>query len=57
MDHSYKLLVIDVDGTILGRDGNISAENREAIAQACGSGIKVSLSTGRTLQSGLKVIN
>ena len=57
VNNSYKLLVVDVDGTLLGRDGNISAENREAIAQACGSGIKVSLSTGRTLQSGLKVIN
>lgn len=50
-------MVVDVDGTLLGRDGNISAENKEAIAQACGLGIKVSLSTGRTLQSGLKVIN
>lgn len=57
VNNSYKLLVVDVDGTLLGRDGNISAENKEAIAQACGLGIKVSLSTGRTLQSGLKVIN
>ena len=46
-----------MDGTLLGRDGNISTENKEAIAQACSLGVKVSLSTGRTLQSGLKVIN
>jgi len=57
MNNRYKLLVIDVDGTLLGRDGVISVENSEAIAQACDLGIKVSLSTGRTLQSGLKVIN
>jgi hypothetical protein len=57
INNSYKLLVVDVDGTLLGRDGNISTENKEAIAQACSLGIKVSLSTGRTLQSGLKVIN
>jgi len=56
-NNPYKLLVIDVDGTLLGRDRDISTENREAIAQACGLGIKVSLSTGRTMQSGLKVIN
>ena len=55
--NAYKLLVIDADGTILNRDGNISAGNSEAIAQARGVGIKVSLSTGRTLQSGLKVID
>jgi len=54
---AYKLLVIDADGTVLNRDGNISAENKEAIAQARAAGIKVSLSTGRTLQSGLKVVN
>ena len=57
MNNRYKLLVIDVDGTLLGRDGVISVENSEAIAQACDLGIKVSLSTGRTLQSGLKVVN
>ena len=57
MNNRYKLLVIDVDGTLLGRDGVISVENSEAIAQACDLGIKVSLSTGRTLQSGLKVIS
>jgi len=54
---AYKLLVIDADGTVLNRDGNISAENKEAIAQTRAAGIKVSLSTGRTLQSGLKVVN
>jgi len=57
MNNRYKLLVIDVDGTLLGRDGVISVENSEAVAQACDLGIKVSLSTGRTLQSGLKVVN
>ncbi len=57
MNNPYKLLVIDVDGTLLGRDGDISVENREAVAQACDLGIKISLSTGRTLQSSLKVIN
>ena len=57
INNSYKLLVIDIDGTLLSRDGNISAENREALAQARRLGVKVSLSTGRTLQAGLKIVN
>jgi len=51
INHSYKLLVVDIDGTLLGRDGNILPEDREALARACDSGIKVSLSTGRAAQA------
>jgi len=43
----YKLLVVDIDGTLLGRDGSISAEDREALDGVRRSGIKVCLSTGR----------
>ena len=49
--NSYKLLVVDIDGTLVGKDGNILAEDREALAQICGQGIKVSLSTGRAVQA------
>lgn len=54
---SYKLLVIDADGTVINREGIISKEDRKAIAQVVSGGIRVALSTGRTLQSGLRVIN
>ncbi len=53
----YKLLVIDVDGTLVGRDGSISAEDREALAKARRLGIQVSLSTGRVTQACLGIIN
>ena len=53
----YKLLVVDVDGTLLGRDGSISAEDRQALAKARQSGIWVSLSTGRAAQSCLPIID
>ena len=53
----YKLLVIDVDGTLLDKDGNVSAEDREALAKVRRSGIQVSLSTGRVVQACLGVIN
>ena len=45
----YKLLVVDIDGTLLGRERTISAENREALAKARKSGIGVALSTGRAV--------
>jgi len=57
MNNPYKLLVVDVDGTLLGRDGGISVENREAVAQACDLGIKISLSTGRTVLASQRIIN
>ncbi|MBI4296166.1 MAG: HAD family phosphatase [Chloroflexi bacterium] len=43
----YKLLVVDVDGTLVGRTGNISPENREAIRKVRRAGIRISLCTGR----------
>lgn len=57
MGHHYKLLVVDVDGTLLGRKGTISAENKKALAQAREAGILVSLSTGRAMQGCLSIIN
>jgi len=53
----YKLLVVDIDGTLLGRDGSISAEHGEALAEVRRSGIRVSLSTGRAAQSCLPIID
>ncbi len=54
---NYKLLVVDVDGTLLDKRSTISAENREALAKACDSGIHVSLCTGRALQACTDIIN
>jgi hypothetical protein len=52
----YRLLVLDVDGTILDKEGNISAEDAEALARVRQSGIQISLSTGRVVQACLKII-
>lgn len=57
INRSYKLLVVDIDGTLLGKDGNILPEDREALAKACDLGIKVSLSTGRAAQACLSIIS
>ena len=44
---TYRLLVADIDGTLLDKDGNISAEDREALERVRVSGVKLALSTGR----------
>jgi Cof subfamily protein (haloacid dehalogenase superfamily) len=53
---NYRLLVVDIDGTLIGRDGSISTEDREALAKVRQKGIGVSLSTGRAAQSCLPII-
>ncbi len=53
----YRLLVVDLDGTLLDKNGAVSAEDREALAEARESGILLSLSTGRAVQACLGIIN
>ncbi len=48
---SFRLLVVDIDGTLLNRYGAIAAADREALAQATAAGIAVSLSTGRVIDA------
>lgn len=45
----YKLLVVDVDGTLVGTNRAISAENRRAVGEARRVGVMVALSTGRAV--------
>ena len=52
----YKLLLIDIDGTLVDGRGAISSENRDALAKAAASGVKVSLSTGRVVIACLAII-
>jgi len=47
----FKLLVIDVDGTLINKNGEISPENCEALDRVRALGLQVSLSTGRSPQS------
>jgi hypothetical protein len=44
----YRLIAIDVDGTLLGTDHDIAAGAVEAIASARSAGMRVVLATGRT---------
>ena len=56
-EHHYKLLVTDIDGTLINRLGDISAANKEALALAISSGMYVSLSTGRSIKSSRRYID
>lgn len=44
----YELLAIDLDGTLLDRRGQVSAENRAALHAAHAAGLKIVLCTGRS---------
>ncbi len=46
-----KLVALDMDGTLLNDQGEISEENRLAIKEAQGKGVKIVLSTGRSLKT------
>lgn len=43
----YKALVIDLDGTLVGRSGSVSPANVAAVREAVNAGIRVCISTGR----------
>ena len=44
----YKLLALDFDGTLIGRDGVVAADVVEAIALAEAAGVRVCAATGRS---------
>ncbi|MBM7553642.1 Cof-type HAD-IIB family hydrolase [Thalassobacillus pellis] len=49
MEKDIKLIALDMDGTLINEDGEVSTENEEAIKRAKANGIHVVLSTGRSL--------
>ena len=48
---SYRLLALDVDGTVAGRDRRVSSAVRTAVAAAQARGVHVTLATGREFRS------
>ena len=47
----YRLLVVDIDGTLVDKNGIVSAEDKAALAQAAAAGVCVSLCTGRVSEA------
>ena len=53
----YRFLVIDIDGTLLGKDGTISAEDKDALARVNDLSIRIAVSTGRVVAASRKIIS
>ena len=53
----YKLLVLDIDGTLVDKNGVISAEDRNALAKVSDLGLPVALSTGRVATACSEIIS
>lgn len=53
----FRLLVVDIDGTLIGKEPNISSANKSAIRDAIAKGITVSLCTGRSIQGAMPMID
>ncbi|WP_089139670.1 sugar-phosphatase [Vibrio rumoiensis] len=53
----YKLIAIDMDGTLLNSSGKISEQNKQAIAQARQQGVHVVLASGRPLDGMRAALN
>lgn len=51
----YKLIAIDLDGTLLNSHGEISEENKKAIQDALEKGIEIVLASGRDPQTMRKI--
>ncbi|MBS4536594.1 HAD family phosphatase [Clostridium sp. D2Q-14] len=49
----YKLIAIDMDGTLLDKEEKVSEKNKEAIKRATEKGVKVVISTGRIFTSAI----
>ncbi|MFY9285855.1 MAG: HAD hydrolase family protein, partial [Tissierellaceae bacterium] len=50
---SYKLVAIDMDGTLLNSKGLVSDRTRQAIHEASKKGVYIVLATGRILKSAI----
>ncbi len=57
IENRFKLLVLDIDGTLLSKQGTLSGEDKKALARVSASGIKISLSSGRAAPACLPIID
>ena len=53
----FKLLMVDIDGTLIGTSRTVPTQNREAVERATKASIAVSICTGRSLISSLNTLN
>lgn len=56
MKNKIKLIAVDVDGTLLNSDSKISIRNKKAIRKCLDNGIRIILSTGKSIVYVKKII-
>lgn len=56
MPCQYEVLVIDLDGTLLARDGSVSEGNCRAVGRARDAGVEVIIATGRALSESAQAL-
>jgi len=52
----YKMVVVDIDGTLVDKHGNIATEDKQAITRLLDSNVIVSLCTGRIISTTIPII-
>lgn len=57
MEQKYKLIAIDIDGTLLNSYGEVSEENKKAIKKALDKNIEIVLTSGRMPKAILPIAN
>ena len=57
MTMPYRLLAIDVDGTLVGSGNEVSPANRDALQRARQAGVRVVLATGRRYSRTLPLVD
>jgi Cof subfamily protein (haloacid dehalogenase superfamily) len=55
-DTGYRMVAIDLDGTLLRRDGTMGERTRLALQAAVGRGITVAICTGRRFRTALPIL-
>jgi Cof subfamily protein (haloacid dehalogenase superfamily) len=56
IDTDYRMVAIDLDGTLLRRDGTMGVRTRRALRTAVGRGITVAICTGRRFRTTLPIL-
>lgn len=57
MPIDYDILALDLDGTLLRKDGSVSARNIAAVAEANDAGLEIVIATGRALVEAQHIID
>ncbi|HEU4636843.1 MAG TPA: HAD-IIB family hydrolase [Edaphobacter sp.] len=56
MSHRVRMIAVDIDGTLLGADGQVSARNVAALKAAEQAGVEIAIATGRRHSYAMKVL-